>query len=111
MVAKKEFAWSSVASGAGRRGYCCRSSRFCNEIRFGHAIGIALPMEDGSQASRHASMKRRSAIISGQQVEITWEEKPDRIIATVSGRTYDLQKRELGPGKYWFGGDDLSFEA
>ena len=56
-------------------------------------------------------MKRRSAIISGKQVEITWEEKTDRIIATVSGRTYDLEKRELGPGKYWFGGDDLSIEA
>jgi biotin carboxyl carrier protein len=56
-------------------------------------------------------MKRRSAIISGQRVEITWEEKTDRIIANVGGRAYDLEKRELGPGKYWLGGDGLSIEA
>ena len=31
-------------------------------------------------------MKRRIGFISGQRVEITWDEKPDRIIAVVNGR-------------------------
>jgi len=67
-------------------------------------------MENSSETSRHASMKRRIAIISGQRVEITWDEKADRIVATVNGRSYDLEKRELGSGKYWLGGNGLSIE-
>ena len=48
-------------------------------------------------------MKHRTVIIGGNPVEVAWSESGDRIEATVNGRTYNLEKKELGPGAYWFG--------
>lgn len=56
-------------------------------------------------------MKRRIGTISNQRVQVAWDEQTNRIVATVNGRTYDLEKRELAPGKYWLGGNGLSIEA
>jgi biotin carboxyl carrier protein len=56
-------------------------------------------------------MKRRVAIVSGQRVEITWDEQSNRVVATVNGRAYDLEKRQLGPGEYWLGGNGFSIET
>lgn len=48
-------------------------------------------------------MKHRTVIIGGNRVEVAWSDAGDRIKATVNGRTYNLEKKELGPGAYWFG--------
>jgi biotin carboxyl carrier protein len=56
-------------------------------------------------------MKRRTAMISNERVEITWDESATRISAIVNGRRYELEKRQLGQGAYWLGGNGLSIEA
>src|SRR4249920_208275 len=104
MAAKANSAACGLSNGTGYRSNCCGSSRFFERTRFTIGSGIAFPMENGSETSRHAPVKRRIGTISGQRVEITWEEGTDRIAASVNGRSYDLEKRELAPGKYWFGG-------
>src|SRR5262245_60128322 len=107
MVSKTCSAASSLTDGNRCRSNCCRSSRFGQGVRFGRVSRDKVTMENGSKTAGHAPMKRRIAIISGERVEITWDERTDRISASVSGRAYNLEKRESEPGKYWLGGNGL----
>lgn len=56
-------------------------------------------------------MKHRIAIIAGERVDVSWNELENTVEATVNGRTYKLDKRQLGGDVWWFGWNGLSLEA
>lgn len=56
-------------------------------------------------------MKRRTAIIGGEHVEVTWNETESEVEATVNGRTYRLDKRRIDGGTVWLGWNGISMEA
>jgi biotin carboxyl carrier protein len=56
-------------------------------------------------------MKRGTAIVLGESVEFAWNASGKTVEATVNGRTYNLEAKELRPGLYWFGWNGVSLEA
>lgn len=56
-------------------------------------------------------MKRRTAIVSGERVEVSWSETEDAVEAIVDGRAYKMQKRRVGPGELWLNVGGLSVEV
>jgi len=68
-------------------------------------------VEGGRAPSWDAPMKRRTAIVGGKQVELSWTETETTIEANVGGRTYSIEKRRLGPGLVWFGAGGASVEV
>ena len=51
-----------------------------------------------------------TAIVHGEQVEITVDRTAGCIKATIGGRSYNLHTAEVEPGVYWFTSDAGSFE-
>jgi biotin carboxyl carrier protein len=56
-------------------------------------------------------MKRGSAIVGGERVEFEWNADAHRIEASVGGRLYSLEAKEVRPGLYWFSWNGQSVEA
>ena len=56
-------------------------------------------------------MIHRTAIIGGERIEVTWSVAENALEATVNGRTYKLEFRQVGAGAYWFGWNGLSIQA
>jgi len=56
-------------------------------------------------------MIHRTAIIGGERIEVTWSVAENALEATVNGRTYKLEFRQVGDGAYWFGWNGLSIQA
>lgn len=58
-----------------------------------------------------AIVKRGKAIVSGDTVEFSWNGSGNTLEATVNGRAYNLEVKELRPGVYWFVLNGNSLEA
>jgi biotin carboxyl carrier protein len=56
-------------------------------------------------------MNRGTAIVAGEQVEFEWKADAQHIQATVGGRAYLLEAKELRHGVYWFSWNGRSIEA
>ena len=56
-------------------------------------------------------MIHRTAIIGGERIEVTWSVAENALEATMNGRTYKLEFRQVGDGAYWFGWNGLSIQA
>lgn len=56
-------------------------------------------------------MKHKSLIVAGEKVEIAWKETQNTVEATVSGRSYRIEKRKLGSGAFWFDCSGISVEV
>ena len=56
-------------------------------------------------------MKRTTALVAGERVELQWDRHGDSLQATVNGRSYALELKILRPGVYWFGWNGRSIEA
>jgi biotin carboxyl carrier protein len=68
-------------------------------------------VEGGRAQTGPAIVKRETAIVLGESVEISWNRAGDALEATVNGRVYDLEVKELRPGVYWFVWNGRSLEA
>lgn len=56
-------------------------------------------------------MKRGTAIVAGERVEFRWSREHHAIEATVGGRSYSLEAKDIRPGVYWFSWNGRSIEA
>jgi biotin carboxyl carrier protein len=56
-------------------------------------------------------MKRGTAIVAGERVEFQWNAENHTVEATVAGRAYSLEAKELRHGVYWFSWNGRSIEA
>ena len=56
-------------------------------------------------------MKQGTAIVSGERVDFQWDAEANAVKATVNGRAYTLETKEVRPGVYWFAWNGLSIEA
>ena len=56
-------------------------------------------------------MKRSTALVAGQRVELQWERDANSLQATVNGRSYALEVKIIRPGVFWFGWNGRSIEA
>jgi len=56
-------------------------------------------------------MKRRTAILAGERVEVSWIETESSVEATVNGRTYRLDKHRVDDETVWLGWNGVSVEA
>jgi biotin carboxyl carrier protein len=56
-------------------------------------------------------MKHRTAISAGERVDVAWNESENTVEATVNGRTYQLEKRQISGDAWWFGWNGLSVEV
>jgi biotin carboxyl carrier protein len=68
-------------------------------------------LEGERSHTRPAIVKRGTAIVLGESVEFSWNASGNTLEATVNGRTYNLEVKELRPGVYWFGWNGFSLEA
>jgi biotin carboxyl carrier protein len=50
-------------------------------------------------------------MVDGARVEFQWDADTKSLEATVDGRTYSLETREIRRGVYWFGWNGQSIEA
>jgi biotin carboxyl carrier protein len=56
-------------------------------------------------------MKKGTSIVAGERVEFEWKAEAEVIQATVGGRTYSLEAKEVQRGVYWFSWNGRSIEA
>jgi biotin carboxyl carrier protein len=56
-------------------------------------------------------VKRGTAIVQGDSVDFSWNASGHVLEATVSGRVYNVEVKELRQGVYWFGWNGCSLEA
>jgi biotin carboxyl carrier protein len=56
-------------------------------------------------------LKSGTAIVAGERVDFQWDASANAIEATVNGRAYTLETKEIRRGVYWFSWNGLSIEA
>ena len=68
-------------------------------------------MESGRPRPGPEIVKRGTALVLGERVEFSWNVSGHGLEATVGGRSYSIDVKELRPGVYWFAWNGCSLEA
>ena len=50
-------------------------------------------------------------MVAGERVDFQWEGDANTVEATINGRVYALETKEIGPGAFWFSWNGRSIEA
>ena len=111
LARREERASYPIEHRVGPGGNCSRSLRFPPGWRPRNNSRNEISVEDRSTTARPAPMMHRTAIIDGERIEVTWSVAESVLEATVNGRTYKLEFRQVGAGAYWFGWNGLSIQA